>query len=83
MVDHFPNFRGHRRTDNGATTELCEVMNTIRDVARTGSGRRLPPGDFPPWQTVTCWIHCVVPLLAFCTIRKQRPELEHLLADGA
>lgn len=32
--------------------DLREVPNAIRYMTRSGGGRRMPPKDLPPWQTV-------------------------------
>src|SRR6185312_10493107 len=36
-------------------TDLGEVLNAIRYLARSGGGWRMLPKDFPPWQTVYWW----------------------------
>jgi putative transposase len=33
-------------------TDLREVLDALRYLARTGGGWRMLPNDFPPWQTV-------------------------------
>lgn len=33
-------------------TDLREVLNALRYLARSGGGWRMLPHDFPPWQTV-------------------------------
>ena len=58
-----PSTIGRRRE-----VDLREVMNAIRDVARTGCGWRMLPKDFPPWQTVYWWFRRFVRLMLFRTI---------------
>jgi putative transposase len=58
-----PARRGRRRE-----TDLREVMNAIRYLARTGCGWRMLPKDFPPWQTVYWWFRRFVRLMLFRTI---------------
>ena len=58
-----PARRGRRRS-----VELREVLNAIRYLARTGSGWRMLPKDFPPWQTVYWWFRRLVRRLLFRTI---------------
>ena len=40
------------RTGRRLDTDLREVLNAIRTLARSGGGWRMLPNDFPPWQTV-------------------------------
>src|ERR1700674_2084748 len=49
-------------------TDLREVLNAIRYLARTGGGWRMLPKDFPPWQTVYWWFRRFVRLFLFQTI---------------
>lgn len=49
-------------------TELREVLNAIRYLARTGCGWRMLPVNFPPWQTVYWWFRRFVRLFLFRTI---------------
>jgi putative transposase len=58
-----PARKGRRRE-----TDLREVMNAIRYLARTGCGWRMLPKDFPPWQTVYWWFRRFVRLMLFRTI---------------
>ena len=51
-------------------TDLREVLNAIRYLARTGCGWRMLPRDFPPWQTVYWWFLRFVRLTLFNTIRE-------------
>lgn len=37
------------------STDLREVLNALRYLARSGGGWRMLPKDFPPWQTVYWW----------------------------
>jgi len=47
---------------------LREVLNGIRNLARTGCGWRMLPVNFPPWQTVYSWFRRLVRLFLFRTI---------------
>lgn len=49
-------------------TDLREVLNAIRYMARSGGGWRMLPKDFPPWQTVYWWFRRFVRLMLFRTI---------------
>lgn len=50
------------------TTDLREVLNAIRYLARTGCGWRMLPVHFGPWQTVYWWFRRFVRRLLFRTI---------------
>jgi transposase len=49
-------------------TDLGEVLNAIRYLARSGGGWRMLPKDFPPWQTVYWWFRRFVRRFMFQTI---------------
>lgn len=49
-------------------TDLREVLDALRYLARTGGGWRMLPNDFPPWQTVYWWFRRFVRRLLFRTI---------------
>lgn len=49
-------------------TDLREVLNALRYLARTGGGWRMLPKDFPPWQTVYWWFRRFVRRLLFRTL---------------
>lgn len=49
-------------------TDLREVLNAIRYLARSGCGWRMLPKGFPPWQTVYWWFRRFVRRLMFRTI---------------
>ncbi|MFZ1429633.1 MAG: IS5 family transposase [Geminicoccaceae bacterium] len=49
-------------------TDLREVLNAIRYLARTGCGWRMLPVHFGPWQTVYWWFRRFVRRLLFRTI---------------
>ncbi len=51
-------------------TDLREVLNAIRYLVRTGCGWRMPPKDFPPWQTVYWWFRRLIRLTLFATIHE-------------
>ncbi len=50
------------------STDLREVLNAIRYLARSGGGWRMLPSDFPPWPTVYCWFRRFVRRYMFQTI---------------
>lgn len=50
-------------------TDLREVLNAIRYLARSGGGWRMLPKDFPPWQTVYWWFRRFVRRFMFQTIQ--------------
>lgn len=56
------------RTGRPRGTDLREILNAIRYLARTGCGWRMLPKDFPPWQTVYWWFRRFVRALLFRTI---------------
>ena len=49
-------------------TDLREVLDALRYLARTGGGWRMLPNDFPPWQTVYWWFRRFVRRFLFRTI---------------
>ena len=49
-------------------TDLREVLNALRYLARTSGGWRMLPKDFPPWQTVYWWFRRFVRRLLFKTL---------------
>lgn len=49
-------------------TDLREVLDALRYLARTGGGWRMLPNDFRPWQTVYWWFRRFVRRLLFRTI---------------
>ncbi len=50
------------------STDLREVLDALRYLARTGGGWRMLPNDFPPWQTVYWWFRRFVRRLLFRTL---------------
>jgi transposase len=50
-------------------TDLREVLNALRYLARSGGGWRMLPKDFPPWQTVYWWFRRFVRRAATSTRR--------------
>ena len=46
-------------------TDLRDVLDALRYLARTGGGWRMLPNDFPPWQTVYWWFRRFVRRLLF------------------
>ena len=49
-------------------TDLRDVLDALRYLARTGGGWRMLPNDFPPWQTVYWWFRRFMRRLLFRTI---------------
>jgi len=49
-------------------TDLREVLDALRYLARTGGGWRMLPNDLPAWQTVYWWFRRFVRRLLFRTI---------------
>ena len=49
-------------------TDLREVLNAIRYLARTGCGWRMLPREFGPWGTVYWWFRRLLRRLVFQTI---------------
>jgi len=50
------------------TTDLREVLNALRYMARSGGGWRMLPKGFPPWQTMYWWFRRFMRRLLFQTI---------------
>jgi putative transposase len=40
------------KTGRKRETDLREILNALRYMARSAGGWRMLPKDFPPWQTV-------------------------------
>ena len=57
-----------RKRGRKPTTDLREVLNALRYLARSGAGWRMLPKDFPPWQTVYWWFRRFVRRLLVRTI---------------
>src|SRR5277367_4310921 len=51
-----------------STTDLREVLNAIRYLARSGCSWRMLPKEFPPWQTVYWWFRRFMRRFLFETI---------------
>ena len=49
-------------------TDMREVMNAIRYMARSGGGWRMLPKEFGPWQTIYWWFRRFVRRLLFGAI---------------
>jgi len=58
------------------TTDLRAVLDARCSLARTGSGWRMLPNDFPRLQTVYCWFRRFVRRLRFCTIHDVELRLD-------
>src|SRR5258706_2573208 len=63
-----PFLPGAAKSGRPARTDLREVLNAIRYLARSGGGWRMLPKDFPPWPTVYWWLRRVVRRFLFQTI---------------
>lgn len=58
-----PFLAGPARPGRRRETDLREVTNAVRHLARTGRGWRMLPKDFPPWRTVCWWFRRFVRLM--------------------
>lgn len=63
-----PLLRAPPKRGRKPTTDLREVLNALRYMARSGGGWRMLPKDFPPWQTVYWWFRRLMRRLLFQTI---------------
>ena len=63
-----PFLPGAAKSGRPARTDLREVLNAIRYLARSGGGWRMLPKDFPPWPTVYRWFRRFVRRLLFQAI---------------
>src|SRR5665213_1343138 len=63
-----PFLPGLAKSGRPVATNLREVLNAIRYLARSGGGWRMLPKDFPPWQTVYWWFRRFVRRFMFQTI---------------
>jgi transposase len=63
-----PFLPGAAKSARRVETDLREVLNAIRYMARSGGGWRMLPKDFPPWQTVYWWFRRFVRRFMFQTI---------------
>src|SRR5260370_38234212 len=63
-----PFLPGAAKSGRPARTDLREVLNAIRYLARSGGGWRMLPKDFPPWPTVYRWFRRFVRRFLFQTI---------------
>lgn len=63
-----PFLPGAAKSGRPARTDLREVLNAIRYLARSGGGWRMLPKDFPPWPTVYWWFRRFVRCFLFQTI---------------
>jgi len=63
-----PFLPGAAKSGRPARTDLREVLNAIRYLARSGGGWRMLPKDFPPWPTVYWWFRRFVRRFLFQTI---------------
>jgi transposase len=61
-----------------ATTDLRDVLDAPRYLARTGGGWQMLPNDFPPWQTVYWWNSPREPASTEADIRVLMPHLPML-----
>ena len=63
-----PFLPGAAKSGRPARTDLREVLNATRYLARSGGGWRMLPKDFPPWPTVCWWFRRFVRRFLFQTI---------------
>jgi putative transposase len=63
-----PFLPGLAKSGRPVETDLREVLNAIRYLARSGGGWRMLPKDFPPWQTVYWWFRRFVRRFMFQTV---------------
>ena len=63
-----PFLPGAAKSGRPARTDLREVLNAIRYLARSGGDWRMLPKDFPPWPTVYWWFRRFVRRFLFQTI---------------
>lgn len=63
-----PLLPGAARTRRPRGTELRQVINALRYLARSGCEWRMLPNDFPPYQTVYYWFRRLVRRFLFRTI---------------
>ena len=63
-----PFLPGVSKSGRPVETDLREVLNAIRYLARSGGGWRMLPKDFPPWPTVYWWFRRFVRRFMFQTI---------------
>ena len=70
--------------------DLCQVLDAIRYMTRTGGGWRMLPKDFPPRQTVYWWFRRFVRLMLFRTIHdialmlaRNAPDARSVRASGS
>src|SRR5580658_11041984 len=63
-----PFLPGAAKSGRPVETDLREVLNAIRYLARSGGGWRMLPKDFPPWPTVYWWFRRFVRRFLFQTI---------------
>jgi transposase len=59
-----------------STTDLREVLNATRYIARAGCGWRMLPKDLPPWQTVYWWFRRFMRRFLFETIHDMAVMLD-------
>src|ERR1700757_1433296 len=75
-----PFLPGPAKSGRPVETDLREVLNAIRYLARSGGGWPMLPKDFPPWPTVYWWFRRFVRRFLFQTIHDvalMRPHQAH------
>ena len=75
-----PLLPGHARTGRKRRSDLREMLNAIRYLARSGVGWRMLPINFGPWQTVYWWFRRFVRRLLFQTIHDVALMIDRELA---
>ena len=56
------------RRGRARKVDLCEILNAIRYMARSGCGWRMLPVHFDPWETVYWWFRRLMRRLLFQTV---------------
>jgi transposase len=69
-----PFLPGAAKSGRPVRTDLREVLNAIRYLARSGGGWRMLPKDFPAWPTVYWWFRRLVRHFLFQTIHDVAPR---------
>ena len=75
-----PFLPGAAKQGRPVETDLREVLNAIRYLARSGGGWRMLPKDFPPWPTVYWWFRRFVRRFMFQTIHDVALMIDRELA---
>jgi transposase len=77
-----PFLPGAAKSGRPARTDLREVLNAIRYLARSGGGWRMLLKDFQPWPTVYWWFRRFVRRFLFQTIHDVALMLDRERSDA-